>query len=414
MEKTSAGEKLPAWCVETFLRSDPTIRYKIAYGGRGSGKSWAFAIMAIMRAAYKPIRVLCARELQNSVRDSVHTLIKDQIVSLGMSGHFIIREREILGRNGSSFMFKGLRGMRNDASEIKSLEGVDICWVEEAQMISAASLETLLPTIRKPRSEIWFTMNPSLASDPVYQMINEPPNNAVVRKVNWNDNPWFSDTSLVAEKDYKQRVDPDGYRHVWEGECRSYSDAQILKHKYVVDVFEPQPHWSIYQGADWGFSQDPTTLMRVYVDESVLYVHRECYEVGCEIDATPALFDNVSDSYYDARRVITRADPARPETISYLNRHGYPNIKSHSHWKGSVEDGIQFLRSFERIIIHPQCKHAIEEASLWSFQVDKKSGDVLPKVQDGNDHCWDAIRYALSPLIKKRTIPMVTGNIAGL
>lgn len=414
MERNSAGERLPAWCTETFLRSEPNVRYKIAYGGRGSGKSWAFAIMLLMRAAYKPVRVLCARELQNSVRDSVHTLLKDQIVALGVTAHFQVKEREIVGRNGSSIIFKGLRGMRNDASEIKSLEGVDICWVEEAQMISAASLETLLPTIRKPNAEIWFTMNPSLATDPVYEMVQTPPANAVTRKVNWNDNPWFHETSLVAEKDYKQRVDPEGYRHVWEGECRSYSDAQILKQKYIVDVFEPQPYWSVYQGADWGFSQDPTTLLRVYVHEATLFVHREAYAVGCEIDNTPALFDTVSDDYFDARQVLTRGDPARPETISYLNRHGYPNIKSHSHWKGSVEDGIQFLRSFETIVIHPQCKHAIEEASLWSFKIDKRSGDVLPQVQDGNDHCWDAIRYALAPLIKKRTIPMVTGNIAGL
>lgn len=411
MEKNSAGELLPSWCEESFLRSSPNVRYKIAYGGRGSGKSWAFAIMLLIRAAYKPIRILCARELQNSVKDSVHTLLKDQIKSMGMQAHFEITDREIRGRNGSSMLFKGLRGMRNDASEIKSMEGVDICWIEEAQMISAASLETLLPTIRKPNAEIWFTMNPSMASDPVYQMILKPPDNAVVRKVNWNDNPWFHETSLVAEKDYKLKVDPEGYRHVWEGECRSYSDAQILKHKYEIDVFDPQPHWQVYQGADWGFSQDPTTLVRMYVDGNVLYIHREAYEVGREIDKTPELFDEVSDEYFDARSVITRGDPARPETISYLKRHGYPNIISHSHWKGSVEDGVQFLRSFEKIIIHPRCKHSIEEASLWSFQIDKKTGDVLPKVQDGNDHIWDAVRYGLAPLIKKRTIPMVTGVV---
>ena len=413
-EQTSAGELLPGWCTETFLRSSPDIRYKIAYGGRGSGKSWAFAIMLLMRAAYKPIRILCARELQNSIRDSVHTLLKDQIQNVGMQAHFVITDKEIRGRNGSLILFKGLRGMRNDASEIKSLEGIDICWIDEAQMISGASLETLLPTIRKPSAEIWFTMNPQMASDPVYQMILQPPDNSVVRKVNWNDNPWFHQTSLVAEKDYKRKVDPEGYRHIWEGECRSYSDAQILKDKYVIDVFEPQPGWAVYQGADWGFSQDPTTLVRCYVHERTLYIHREAYEVGREIDHTPALFDKVSDQFYDARQVITRADPARPETISFMKRHGYPNIVASVHWKGVIEDGIAFLRSFETIVIHPQCKYAIEEASLWSFAVDKQTGDVLPKVASGSDHIWDAVRYALAPLIKRKNIPAVTGNIAGL
>ena len=370
--------------------------------------------MALMRSAYKPVRVLCARELQNSIKDSVNTLLKDQIERLGMQAHFDVGEREIRGRNGSLFLFKGLRGIRNDASEIKSLEGIDICWIEEAQMISAASLETLLPTIRKPRSEVLFTMNPQMATDPVYQMILTPPDNAVVRKVNWNDNTWFNETSLVSEKDYKRRVDPEGYRHVWEGECRSYSDSQILKHKYEIDTFTPQPHWPVYQGADWGFSQDPTTLIRVYVWENVLYLHREAYEVGREIDDTPGLFDQVSDEHYNARSVVTRADPARPETISYMKRHGYPNLTRAVHWKGVIEDGIAYLRGFEKIVIHPQCKHAIDEAGLWSFQIDKKTNDVLPKVAAGNDHIWDAVRYALAPLIKKKNISTVTGNIPGL
>lgn len=414
MEKNSVGKILPQWCVDSFLRSSPDVRYKIAYGGRGSGKSWAFGIMLLLRATHKPIRVLCARELQNSVKDSVHTLLKDQIKRLGLEAHFVITDKEIRGRNGTSMMFKGLRGMRNDASEIKSMEGVDICWVEEAQMISGASLETLLPTIRKPNAEVWFTMNPMMVQDPVYQMIVSPPDNAVVRKVNWIDNPWFADTSLVAEKDYKKKVDYEGYLHVWEGECRSYSDAQILKGKYVVDVFEPMPHWDVYQGADWGFSQDPTTLVRLYVHETYLYIHREAYEVGREIDHTPELFDRVSDAHFSARAVITRADPARPETISYMKRHGYPNVQSAPHWKGVIEDGIAFLRGFEKIIIHPECKHAIEEASLWSFKVDKKTGDVLPQVQDGNDHIWDAVRYALAPLIKRRTVSTVTMNLGAL
>jgi len=413
--KLSDGDVLPDWCTETFLAASPEIRHKIAYGGRGSGKSWAFAIMLLLRCIFRPVRVLCARELQVSIRESVHALLVDQILRLGLTAHFDIYEREIRGKNGSLIMFKGLRGMRNDASAIRSLEGVDICWIEEAQYISADSLETLLPTIRKKSAEIWYTMNPNLASDPVYRMIETPPDNAVVQKVNWSDNPWFGETGMPAEREYKQRVDPDGYRHVWEGYCREYSDAQVLKGKYVVEPFEPREDWGApLQGADWGFSQDPTVLVRVYVYERRLYVYAEAYEVGCEIDQTPALFDQVGDSRYRASDLVTRADPARPETISYMRRNGYPNLTAAPSWKNSVQDGVAHLRAYESIVIHPMCKHAVEEASLWSFKTDPRTGDVLPELKKGNDHTWDAIRYALAPLIQKKSSEVVAVTIDAL
>ena len=167
-----------------------------------SGKSWAFARMILIMSLHKRIRILCARELQNSIQESVHQLLVDQIHALGLTGAFQIFESKIISATGSDFLFKGLRGMKNNAQSIKSLEGVDICWIEEGQTISAASFQTLAPTIRKPGAEIWVTLNPDSDADAVYQLVKNPPDGSIVRKVNWEDNPWFAQTSLSAGAEY--------------------------------------------------------------------------------------------------------------------------------------------------------------------------------------------------------------------
>ncbi len=362
--------------------------------------------MLLMRAAATKVRVLCARELQNSIQDSVHQLLADQINVMGLQSAFLVRENKIASSSGSEFLFKGLRGMKNNAQAIKSIEGVDLCWIEEAQTISADSFQTLTPTIRRPRAEIWLSMNPDLATDPAYQLVMNPPDGSLVEKVNWSENPWFSETSLPAEREWMQRTDPDAYAHVWEGECRTHSDAQVLRGKWEVASFrpvvgadDPRNNWDgPYQGADWGFSSDPSALVRVWIHNRSLYVEHEAYGLGVEIDALPALFNTTPS----AARYTTRGDNSRPETISYLKRNGYPNLISGEKWPGSVEDGVAFLRAFERIVIHPRCKHTAEEARLWSYKVDRLSGDVLPALVDKHNHCWDAIRYALQPLIRTR------------
>jgi phage terminase large subunit len=373
-------------------------RYKIAYGGRGSGKSTTFARALICMAAERPIRVLCARELQNSIQDSVHQLISDQIADMQLSPLFRVQEKAITSAAGGEFLFKGVRGTRGDASQLKSLEGVDICWIEEGQTISRASMETLTPTIRKPGSEIWITYNPDQESDPVHQLAMNPPEGSVVRKVNFDENPWFPET-LDLERRWMQRTDPDAYAHVWLGECRQYTDAQVLRGKWVVDAFTPGSDWNgPYYGADWGYAQDPTTLERCWINDGKLYIEHEAWQVGCEIDATPALFDTVPES----RQHIIRADSARPETISYMRRQGF-RITAVKKGRGSVEDGVAHLRGYEQIIIHPRCTHTADEARLWSFKVDKLTGDVLPRLVDKNNHCWDGVRYALEPIIRAGT-----------
>ena len=373
----------------------PHARFKAAYGGRGSGKSWAFARMAILRAWHKPIRVLCAREFQVSISDSVHHLLAAQIDALGLQGGFEVGESFIRAKNGSEFIF---RGIRRNPTGLKSMEDVKICWVEEAQDISEASWKMLTPTIRAPGSEIWVTFNPNEATDPTYRrFVGDPMPGVVSRKVNWSDNPHFP-PELEQERAWMAKTDPDAYSHVWEGNCIQASDAQVLRGKITIEPFEPKQGWDgPYYGADWGFAQDPTTLVKVWVGERRLWVEHEAYGVGVEIDHTPAMFDRVPGS----RQHLIRADSARPETISYMGRNGFKMAPAPK-WEGSVKDGVVHLRGYEQIVLHPRCKHAAEEARLWKYKTDRLTGDVLPELHPGHEHIWDAVRYALAPLIQRR------------
>lgn len=385
----------------------PSSRFKVAFGGRGSGKSWAFARMALLRARYKPIRILCAREFQVNISDSVHHLLGSQIEQMGMQGFFSVGESFIRGINGSEFIFKGLR--RNPTG-IKSMEDVTICWVEEAQDISESSWEMLTPTIRAPGSEIWVTFNPNESTDPTFKrFVGDPMPGVVSRRVNWNDNPHFP-PELEMERAWMAKTDPDAYAHIWNGECRTVSDAQVLRGKISIDAFESAADWQgPYFGADWGFSQDPTTLVKLWIHNRRLYLEHEAYGVGVEIDHTPAMFDRVPGS----RSHVIRADSARPETISYMQRQNF-RVVAAPKWAGSVEDGVAFLRGFEQIVIHQRCKHAIDEGRAWRYKTARLTGDVLPDLQPGNDHIWDAVRYALSPVIQQRGSSPVLFSVNGL
>jgi len=207
------------------LFDPPRSRYRVLYGGRGGAKSWGIARALLIKAAQAPMRILCAREFQTSIRDSVHKLLVDQITAMGMMGLFEITQSSIRGLNGSEFFFVGLK---NNVSNIKSFEGVDICWVEEAQTVSRMSWNVLIPTIRKEHSEIWVSFNPELEQDETYQrFVVSPPPGAVVQKINWSDNPWFPET-LRAEKDSLKARDPAAYATVWEGVCRQTVDGAIF------------------------------------------------------------------------------------------------------------------------------------------------------------------------------------------
>lgn len=192
--------------------------YKVAHGGRGSGKSWGFARALLILGAQRPLRILCAREVQKSIEDSVHTLLKDQVAALGLSEFYDVMAYEIRGKNGTTFAYAGLA--QHTVTTIKSFEGVDICWVEEAQAVSKKSWDVLRPTIRKPGSEIWVTFNPELETDVTYQMfVAEPPTGAVVVQMNYVDNPWFTD-KLEQERLDCQRTQPKDYENIWGGKCK--------------------------------------------------------------------------------------------------------------------------------------------------------------------------------------------------
>ncbi|MEB3269989.1 MAG: terminase large subunit, partial [Leptolyngbya sp.] len=238
------------------------------------------------------------------------------------------------------------------------------------------------------------------ATDVVYQeFVAKPRENAYVAQVNWRDNPWFPDV-LDLERREMLRTDPDTYEHIWEGGLWTKSDAQVLNGKWIVDEFLPGQDWDgPYYGADFGFAQDPTTLVELWIHNGRLFVFRESWAVRLELDATS---DKWKRDCEGCDRFVIRADSARPESISYLKRHGIPRIVGASKWQGSVEDGIAHLRSYQQIVIHPRCAKAIEEARLWQYKSDPHTGDILPRLIDNHDHIWDAARYALAPLIKNR------------
>ena len=373
---------LPEWAKQLWTPA----RFKVMRGGRGSGKSRSVATALLLQASAEKHRVLCAREIQKSIKDSVKRLLDDEIERLGLSAFYESTENEIRGKNGSLFIFAGLRG--NTAS-IKSIEGITRCWVEEAQSISQSSLDDLIPTIRLENSEIWFTYNPRFETDPIDKMFkaDELPPRTLLMHVNHTDNPWFPKV-LRDEMEYDKRRDMDKYLHVWEGQYQTSSEARVFKN-WTIEEFDIPSDAIIRQGADWGFSVDPTVLVQCYTVGRKLYVPYEAYRVGCEIVDTPDLFMSVPDS----EKWPMVADSARPETISHLQKNGFPKIRAAIKGPKSIEEGIEFLQSYD-IVVHPRCKHLIDELTLYSYEIDKLTGDVLPKLADKDNHVIDALRYA--------------------
>ena len=201
-------------------------RYKVYWGGRGAGKSVQIASALLLKGSEpRPKRILCAREIQRSIRDSVHSLLAQRIKALGLEDFYEVTSNEIRGTNGTSIIFSGLW---QNVQSIKSIEGIDICWVEEGNSVSESSWRTLIPSIRKPGSEIWVSFNPELKSDPAYQrFVLNPPKNAAIKKVSWRDNPYFNQTTLPNEMAQLKADNEEEYRHVYEGELKEFADGSI-------------------------------------------------------------------------------------------------------------------------------------------------------------------------------------------
>lgn len=379
----------PRWAVPLL---EPA-RYRAAHGGRGSGKSHFFAEMMIEEHIRNPNQSsVCVREIQKSLKQSVKKLLETKIEELGVGHMFDVQDTVIKSRHGSGMII--FQGMQNHtADSIKSLEGYDRAWVEEAQSLSETSLTLLRPTIRKPGSELWFTWNPRHQTDPVDVLLRgeRPPKDATVVQVNYEDNPWFPDV-LREEMEYDRGRDADKYMHVWMGAYLANSEAQVFKN-WRVEEFDAPRGTTFRFGADWGFATDPTVLIRCYIEGRTLYIDYEAYMVNCEILNIPDLFMTIPE----AEKYPIIADSARPETISHVKKHGFPRIMSAVKGPKSIEDGIEWLKSYE-IVVHPRCKHTIDELSLYSYKVDKITEQVLPELEDKNNHVIDALRYAVEGL----------------
>jgi phage terminase large subunit len=368
-------------------------RYKGAHGGRGSGKSHFFAELLLDEHIRNPAQAsVCVREIQLSLQQSVKRLLDNKIQELNAGWYFESQDKIIKSKHGPGLIiFQGMQNHTNDS--IKSLEGFDRAWVEEAQSLSQTSLDLLRPTIRKPGSELWFGWNPRNETDPVDQLLRgpTPPPDAIVVQVNYKDNPWFPEV-LREEMEYDRSRDPDKYHHVWMGGYLANSEAKVFRN-WRIEEFEATPDVTLRFGADWGFAIDPTVLVRCYIVGRKLYVEYEAYMVNCEIMNTPDLFMTIPES---EKWPIT-ADSARPETISHMKKNGFPRIMAAVKGPKSLEEGVEWLKSYE-IIVHPRCKHTIDELSLYSYKVDRLTGQVLPLLEDKRNHVIDALRYAVEGL----------------
>ena len=369
-------------------------RRNYIYGGRGSGKSHDVAEYCLFRARQSKIKVLCTRELQNSIADSVYSLLKNKITDMHLDFFFTVYKDRIVGNNGSEFIFKGIH---NNVSEIKSMENISIAWLEESQSLSRESIDVIVPTIRAPGSILIFTFNPYKDNDPIYMEMKNATEDDLVIKANYSDNPWFPE-ELRMEMERDKKNDYQKYLWVWEGECLGLSDAQIFRGKYVVENFETPKNADFHFGADWGFANDPTVLVRSFIVGNDLYIDMCAGKVGCDLEDTPSLFNEVQGSSI----YPIYADSARPETISFMRSKHY-NVIAAEKWNGSVEDGIQYLRSFSCIHIHERCKAVAEEFDLYQYKVDRQTGEVLRIPVDKFNHYIDAIRYSL-------TVPMRSAN----
>lgn len=392
---------------EVFLPLLEPARYKGVHGGRGSGKSHFFAELMIERSLMEKTDAVCVRENQKSLDQSVKKLLENKIQALNAGAYFEVQDAKIKSARGGLIIFQGMQN--HTAESIKSLEGYDIAWVEEAQTLSQKSLDMLRPTIRKPGSELWFSWNPRLATDPVDVLLrcDNPPPNAVVIEANYTDNPWFPDV-LQAEMEYDQRRDADKYAHVWLGKYQRNSEARVFKN-WRVEEFEA-PEGTVFRlGADWGFASDPSVLVRSYIDGNRMYIDYEAYAVGCEIVNLPELFMSVPE----AEKWPITADSARPETISHMQKHGFPKIRAAIKGAKSLEEGVEFLKSFD-IIVHPRCKHLIDELTLYKYKEDPLTGSVMPILEDKDNHVIDALRYACEGARRaqkattvKRAVPVI-------
>lgn len=370
-----------------FLPALEPAKYIAIYGGRGSGKSHFAAELIIEGHLMEKRFSVCGRETQKSLENSSKKLIEHKIEQMNAGAYFEVQDRRILSKHGGKIIFEGLGNHTTES--IKSLAEFDEIWVDEAQCLSQTSLDILRPTLRKDGARFMFTWNPTNPTDPIDTMfrIGIPPPRSVIIEANYEDNPFFPNI-LREEMEFDRQRDIDKYRHIWLGQYLQNSEARVFKN-WSVEECEPNETSIIRLGADWGFSIDPSVAIRCWIDNKALYIDYEAYMVGCEIDNLPQLFMTIPD----AEKWIMVADSARPETVSYMQKHGFPRIFPAIKGARSLEEGVEFLKSFN-IIVHPRCKHLIDELILYKYKTDPITNQIIPVLEDKNNHCIDALRYA--------------------
>ena len=393
-------------------------RYKVLYGGRGGAKSWGIARALLIKGAKDPIRILCAREFQTSIKDSVHKLLCDQIESLGLLSFYEITQTSIRGRNGTEFSFVGLK---NNVSNIKSYEGVDICWVEEAQTTSRLSWNILIPTIRKEGSEIWISFNPELETDETYKrFVANPPQDCITMKVNWYDNPWFPDT-LRIEKDALKARDEQAYNQVWEGLCRQTVDGAIFAREMQqaekdgritrVPYDATKPVHAVF---DLGWSDNTAIWFLQFVGMEtrlIRYIEDSQKTISYYL-ATMQTYGYVYDTIWLPHDAENKTLAASGRSIDDIVRAG--GFKTKIMPRVPVLDSINAART-----IFPTCyfdrEHTADGLAClrhYRYEVDPETGQFSRNpLHDHYSHGADAFRY-IALMIKEPPKPKKSSQIA--
>ncbi|TEA78649.1 PBSX family phage terminase large subunit [Allopusillimonas ginsengisoli] len=374
-------------------------RYKVAHGGRGSAKSWSFARALLLQGTTKTVRVLCAREVQLSIKQSVHKLLKDQIELLGLTSFYEVLETEIRGINGTEFSFAGLSKQTVDS--IKSFEGVDIVWVEEGQSVSKKSWDVLIPTIRKAGSEIWISLNPELETDETYQrfIANPPPNSCVVQ-VNYHDNPWFSE-ELEAERIHCQLTAPKDYDNIWLGKCKPavsgaiYYDevAAAEEGQRITNVpYDPMLKVHVVFDLGWNDAMAISLIQKGPADIRVIEYIEDSHKT---LDHYSALLKgkslNWGDLYlpHDGRNKDFKTGKSAEEIMTAL---GWsvkitPNM--------SIEAGIRLTRmTFPRMYFDKaKTERLIQCAKRYRRSINQQTNEPGAPMHDEWSHGADNLRY---------------------
>ena len=400
--------ELPEKIKANFLQP---AKHRVFRGGRGGAKTMPLALMSAIYGyrfaeAGREGIILASREHLNSLDESSLEHIKRAIRSVDwLNDYYEIGERFVRTRNRRvSYAFAGLR---QNLDSIKSKANILLNWTDEAENVSEAAWRKLIPTIRGSDDlENWLSYNPESEDSATHRrfIVNAPPR-CVITDINWRDNPWWKGSGLEEERLYDLKYNADTYEHVWEGGFLTVTDAQVFKGKHRVEEFEPvtdaddpADNWDgPYQGVDFGFRPDPLAAIQCWIHGNTIWIRREAYKAGVEIDATAGF---ITDSIPGFERYASRADSAEPKTISYLSRKGLPRIEPVKKWPNSVAEGVRFIRGFECVVIHPDCPGTARDFRLYAHKVDKNTGDILPDLVDANNHGPDALRYALAPIIK--------------